>query len=269
MRTTSTAAATNTNAEKSYAGASFTIESGLSTDEILSKSDSSSASVWDEFESEKINYSQTQLSKRQKEEKDYEKVIKAPGAVLTVKSSKNLEVLCTSENIGVMIAVASQTTTARDVLNFFSPLAKSNDVDIGTETSVRRSFGNNTEMTNKERTELLREFLCGCAKRGSFSLIIYDAHSGRTCAARTAASPKLFFGFDKKKMEMPRQKRKAKEACVSQRMRRVWKMWIYPYYRRVDSFTVDNTLSRWSSHSFGRRLHRSKTRPNHACPEIR
>ena len=200
MRTTSTAAATNTNAEKSYAGASFTIESGLSTDEILSKSDSSSASVWDEFESEKINYSQTQLSfKRQKEEKDYEKVIKAPGAVLTVKSSKNLEVLCTSENIGVMIAVASQTTTARDVLNFFSPLAKSNDVDIGTETSVRRSFGNNTEMTNKERTELLREFLCGCAKRGSFSLIIYDAHSGRTCAARTAASPKLFFGFDKKK----------------------------------------------------------------------
>ena len=70
-------------------------------------------------------------------------------------------------------------------------------------------------------------------------------------------------------MEMPRQKRKAKEACVSQRMRRVWKMWIYPYYRRVDSFTVDNTLSRWSSHSFGRRRHRSKTRPNHACPEIR
>merc|ERR1712070_942677 len=204
MRTTSTAAATNTNAEKSYAGASFTIESGLSTDEILSKSDSSSASVWDEFESEKINYSQTQLSfKRQKEEKDYEKVIKAPGAVLTVKSSKNLEVLCTSENIGVMIAVASQTTTARDVLNFFSPLAKSNDVDIGTETSVRRSFGNNTEMTNKERTELLREFLCGCAKRGSFSLIIYDAHSGRVCAARTAASPKLFFGFDTIKNKNP------------------------------------------------------------------
>ena len=125
MRTKSTAAATNTNAEKSYAGASFTIESGLSTDEILSKSDSSSASVWDEFESEKINYSQTQLSKRQKEEKDYDKdkdyakVIKAPGAVLTVKSSKNLEVLCTSENIGVMIAVASQTTTARDVLDFY------------------------------------------------------------------------------------------------------------------------------------------------------
>ena len=216
MRTTSTAAATNTNAEKSYAGASFTIESGLSTDEILSKSDSSSASVWDEFESEKINYSQTQLSKRQKEEKDYEKVIKAPGAVLTVKSSKNLEILCTSENIGVMIAVASQTTTARDVLNFFSPLAKSNDVDIGTETSVRRSFGNNTEMTNKERTELLREFLCGCAKRGSFSLIIYDAHSGRTCAARTAASPKLFFGFDKKKNGNAATKEEGKRGlCVS------------------------------------------------------
>ena len=221
MRTKSTAAATNTNAEKSYAGPSFTIESGLSTDEILSKSDSSSASVWEEFESEKINYSQTQLSKRQKEEKDYDKdkdyakVIKAPGAVLTVKSSKNLEVLCTSENIGVMIAVASQTTTARDVLNFFSPLAKSNDVDIGTETSVRRSFGNNTEMTNKERTELLREFLCGCAKRGSFSLIIYDAHSGRTCAARTAASPKLFFGLDIKNGNSSTNEEGKRGLCVS------------------------------------------------------
>ena len=222
MRTKSTAAATNTNAEKSYAGPSFTIESGLSTDEILSKSDSSSASVWEEFESEKINYSQTQLSKRQKEEKDYDKdkdyakVIKAPGAVLTVKSSKNLEVLCTSENIGVIIAVVSQTTTARDVLDFYSPLAKSNvDVDIGTDTNVRRSIGNNTEMTNKERTEFLREFLCGCAKRGSFSLIIYDAHSGRTCAARTAASPKLFFGFDIKNGNSSTNEEGKRGLCVS------------------------------------------------------
>ena len=71
-------------------------------------------------------------------------------------------------------------------------------------------------MTNKERTELLREFLCGCAKRGSFSLIIYDAHSGRTCAARTAASPKLFFGFDKKKNGNAATKEEGKRGlCVS------------------------------------------------------
>ncbi|CAL6436616.1 unnamed protein product [Bathycoccus prasinos] len=50
MQTRSSAAA---NAEKPYGDVSFTLESGLSTDEILRKSDSSSAIVWDEFESEK------------------------------------------------------------------------------------------------------------------------------------------------------------------------------------------------------------------------
>ena len=70
-------------------------------------------------------------------------------------------------------------------------------------------------MTNKERTELLREFLCGCAKRGSFSLIIYDAHSGRTCAARTAASPKLFFGFDNKKWKFATNEEGKRGLCVS------------------------------------------------------
>ena len=114
-------------------------------------------------------------------------------------------------------------------------------------------------MTNKERTELLREFLCGCAKRGSFSLIIYDAHSGRTCAARTAASPKLFFGFDKKKNGNAATKEEGKRGlCVSTDEKSLEKCG-FIHYRRVDSFTVDNTLSRWSSHSFGRRLHRSKT----------
>ena len=212
MQTRSSAAA---NAEKPYGDVSFTLESGLSTDEILRKSDSSSAIVWDEFESEKIN-STSDLSKQRRrrredgegnhdDDDDDEKVIKAPGAVLNVKSSKNLDVLSTSENIGVMIAVASQTTTAQDVLDFYSPLAKSH-VDVGngtgapaadaaggeTQKNRRWSIGNNTEMTNKERTDLLRKFLCECAKKGSFSLIIYDAHSGRVCAARTAASPKLF-----------------------------------------------------------------------------
>ena len=101
----------------------------------MSKSDSSSASVWDEFESEKSvlpNAIIQTTKRREKRQGQGLKVIKAPGAVLTVKSSKNLEVLCTSENIGVMIAVASQTTTARDVLDFFSPLAKS----LSTSTSA-------------------------------------------------------------------------------------------------------------------------------------
>ena len=40
---------------------SFTLESGLSTDEILRKSDSSSAIVWDEFESEKISTRQSEF----------------------------------------------------------------------------------------------------------------------------------------------------------------------------------------------------------------
>jgi hypothetical protein len=223
MQTRSSAAA---NAEKPYGDVSFTLESGLSTDEILRKSDSSSAIVWDEFESEKIN-STSDLSKQRRrrredgegnhdDDDDDEKVNKAPGAVLNVKSSKNLDVLSTSENIGVMIAVASQTTTAQDVLDFYSPLAKSH-VDVGngtgapaadaaggeTQKNRRWSIGNNTEMTNKERTDLLRKFLCECAKKGSFSLIIYDAHSGRVCAARTAASPKLFFGFDTIKNKNP------------------------------------------------------------------
>ena len=141
MQTRSSAAA---NAEKPYGDVSFTLESGLSTDEILRKSDSSSAIVWDEFESEKIN-STSDLSKQRRrrredgegnhDDDDDEKVIKAPGAVLNVKPSKNLDVLSTSENIGVMIAVASQTTTAQDVLDFYSPLAKSH-VDVGNGTAL-------------------------------------------------------------------------------------------------------------------------------------
>ena len=91
-------------------------------------------------------------------DKDYAKVIKAPGAVLTVKSSKNLEVLCTSENIGVIIAVASQTTTARDVLDFYSPLAKSNvDVDIGGtcfEISLAQNWCSGVEFSAEFATEL-------------------------------------------------------------------------------------------------------------------
>ena len=209
MQTRSKAAATNAHAEKPYADVTFTLESGLSTDEILKKSDSSSAIVWDEFESENVSSRQQNLSKQQSDfdgDKD-ERVIKAPGAILSVKSSKNLDVLSTSENIGVLIAVASQTTSAKDVLDFYSPLAKSHvDVSGGggeTQKNRRWSIGNNTEMTNKERTDLLRKFLCECAKKGSFSLIIYDAHSGRVCAARTAASPKLFFGFDTAKNKNP------------------------------------------------------------------
>merc|ERR1711966_575209 len=70
MQTRSSAAA---NAEKPYGDVSFTLESGLSTDEILRKSDSSSAIVWDEFESEKIN-STSDLSKqrRRRRRKSYQ-----------------------------------------------------------------------------------------------------------------------------------------------------------------------------------------------------
>ena len=213
MQTRSSAAA---NAEKPYGDVSFTLESGLSTDEILRKSDSSSAIVWDEFESEKIN-STSDLSKQRRrrredgegnhdDDDDDEKVIKAPGAVLNVKSSKNLDVLSTSENIGVMIAVASQTTTAQDVLDFYSPLAKSH-VDVGngtgaasmtpkggeTQKNRRWSIGNNTEMTNKERTDLLRKFLCACAKKGSFSLIIYDLSSGECLVAQHGSLTQIVF----------------------------------------------------------------------------
>ena len=141
MQTRSSAAA---NAEKPYGDVSFTLESGLSTDEILRKSDSSSAIVWDEFESEKIN-STSDLSKQRRrrredgegnhDDDDDEKVIKAPGAVLNVKTEQEFDVLSTSENIGVMIAVASQTTTAQDVLDFYSPLAKSH-VDVGNGTAL-------------------------------------------------------------------------------------------------------------------------------------
>ena len=97
MQTRSKAAATNAHAEKAYADVSFTLESGLSTDEILKKSDSSSAIVWDEFESENVSSRQQHLSKQLSDDGDKdERVIKAPGAILNVKSSKNLDVLSTS-----------------------------------------------------------------------------------------------------------------------------------------------------------------------------
>lgn len=143
MQTRSKAAATNAHAEKPYADVSFTLESGLSTDEILKKSDSSSAIVWDEFESENVSSRQQNLSKQQSDDGDKdERVIKAPGAILSVKSSKSLDVLSTSENIGVLIAVASQTTSAKDVLDFYSPLAKSHvDVSGGVERHRKTEDG--------------------------------------------------------------------------------------------------------------------------------
>ena len=182
---------------------SFTLESGLSSDEIIEKSDSSSKIVWDEFECDEDIKSSSQAGEDNNNTVRVKNEYKAPGAVLKIlnQSNENLDILCTSDDVGLIICVSSDKLKAKDVLEFYSPISKRNQHNGDVQQKSRRwSIGNNTEMTNKEKTDLLKKFLCETAKeKGSFSLVLFDAHSGRVCAARTAASPKLYFGFNSNK----------------------------------------------------------------------